>query len=199
MEPLYGSIEPDAPSASPLSQAENIYGMPSVGTTSSPQIAVRRSTLADRVAQLPDALLSSSVEAPTLAENILSASAEMDDAPKKASRVPDGDLREIGWAGDLSRDQAEVLLRKDRRQGAFLIRFSSNSGTYVLSFWKDDTARHIGYIKPEEAGRITVLKTDNSSKSYASLHAYVASMKRAGLIAVPYHDPAMGSLYSAFD
>eukprot|EP01117_Protostelium_nocturnum_P018207 TRINITY_DN7570_c0_g2_i1.p1 TRINITY_DN7570_c0_g2~~TRINITY_DN7570_c0_g2_i1.p1 ORF type:complete len:742 (-),score=228.85 TRINITY_DN7570_c0_g2_i1:77-2302(-) len=85
-----------------------------------------------------------------------------------------------GWAGDISREEAEQLLLHSQ-SGTFLIRRSFNVKGYVLSYKSENAILHIRDILPED-GKIKVIKEDHRVLKFDSLKDYINSMKKQKVI-----------------
>jgi hypothetical protein len=90
--------------------------------------------------------------------------------------VPPGDLSQIGWCGDLSREAAADKL-KGHPVGTFLIRYSPARNCYVLSYnAPGNGVKHIDSIWLEN-GQITVLRQDQSKPKYPTMYEYIDSLR----------------------
>ena len=99
--------------------------------------------------------------------------------------TPKGPKENLGWVGEASRGEAEMIL-KTLPPRSFLLRWSVQAKSYVLSFKKEGGSfQHIAYINPQEGGRITVDKEDKTHSSYDSLYTYIDAMKESLLIDNP--------------
>jgi len=103
--------------------------------------------------------------------------------------VPKGNLAWIGWGGEASRESSEEKLM-DKPAGTFIVRYSQKTKSYVLSYVTKSNPpnnfQHIGYIRPQADGRVTVAREDNSQQHYNSIFEYVEAMRKTGIIKEPY-------------
>jgi len=99
---------------------------------------------------------------------------------------PIGNLHMLGWKGDISREEAENIL-KDKTEGIFLLRWSHN--TYVISYKsKDKHVQHIAYIYPHDLLQIKIEKSTGKFSYYDSLRAYILKTQNAGFLSDPLID-----------
>ena len=96
------------------------------------------------------------------------------------------DASQVAWFGEISREQAETLLR-GKPDGTFLTRWSGNTGSYVLSYicGNGKEFKHVAGIMPKEGDSVTVVRVDSVVLSYRSLLEYIVSMQQARCITSP--------------
>ncbi|PRP80852.1 coiled-coil domain-containing protein [Planoprotostelium fungivorum] len=100
---------------------------------------------------------------------------------QRDGKKPDGSVTSMeGWAADISRDEAELLL-SNCPVGTFLVRRSFNVDGYVLSYTSSGGIMHIRDIFPD-SGKIKVIKSDQKVSMFDSLQDYINSMKKQKII-----------------
>jgi len=149
-------------------------------------------TLTAIMDSLPVAQLPSSTSSSSLPQNSSSTAIKGSTQPIGGEgrvpkiHIPAGNLNLIGWAGDISRGDAEGKL-KGQPAGTFLIRWSHNTASYVLSYTTQNQAvQHIASIFPGKDGHIAVEKEDGNKAHYESIFEYINAMKESGIISEPY-------------
>jgi len=120
--------------------------------------------------------------------------------PKLSGR----ELREIGWSGNISKQEAEQILQSWPPQ-TFLTRWSNNANSFVLSLVTMDTKDrflHIGNIfpVPEEQDTnlksiVKVLDATETYTKYDNLKAFIQTYIKNGTIKRPHTLP-LNNLYN---
>jgi len=91
----------------------------------------------------------------------------------------------IGYAGNLSRKDAEDLL-KDKEIGAFLIRFSDQKSGYVMSY-KNHSGKlsHMGPITIDTTLNQISVETDQGTENFLSFDVFIEKMQKYKKISNP--------------
>jgi len=84
----------------------------------------------------------------------------------------------IGYAGNLSRKDAEDLL-KEKEIGAFLIRFSDQKSGYVMSY-KNHSGKlsHMGPITIDTTLNQISVETDQGTENFLSFDVFIEKMQK---------------------
>eukprot|EP01118_Nematostelium_gracile_P017834 TRINITY_DN7739_c0_g1_i1.p1 TRINITY_DN7739_c0_g1~~TRINITY_DN7739_c0_g1_i1.p1 ORF type:complete len:165 (+),score=12.65 TRINITY_DN7739_c0_g1_i1:68-562(+) len=91
------------------------------------------------------------------------------------AKVPRCDLKKIGWQGNISREESEVLLLSGT-MGQYLVRYSERSKSFVFSYSKPDrTIVHLAWIFQDKDGKVMVECQGGANKEFQSLEHYVNS------------------------